>query len=374
MCSNDGSFVFSQIMAESTDFPICSVCLEGFTHDGDGCPKLLPCSHTLCESCLEKFRRANRWGPIQCPECRVFHQLPLDGTNGFPTNRYVLHILGLEKKIMVQEKNDVEAILCQVHQKPCVMFCLKKECWKTLCPKCPVQEHQEHNVVSLAECIQESQELKRMKQGVADTRKTLETYEAQVTEARLIVEGKEAEAIEAIEKTATELKLMINKKSAELKKKVRQSCDDELKHLETISDDVIGQTELGTTIEYDIADRSEKNISKGVQQLIQLKNRYFDFQKLARQERREGKNYRLLHFHKNTNQIQYSSLMGDIVSTSHAMSRLRGKESVSTDGGNSTAPSAGSARPASRPSESDDFVGPVRSSRGLSGARRSAPY
>ena len=193
VCNIDGVFVFSQTMAESADYPVCSVCLEEFTHDGDKVPKLLPCSHTLCVSCLEKLRRANRWGPIQCPECRVFHQVPRGGTNGFPTNRYVLHILGLEKKIMAQEQNDVEDLLCQVHLKPCVMFCLKRECWETLCPKCPVQEHQEHNVVSLAECIRESQELKRMKQAVADVRKSLETYEVQVTEARLIVEGKEAE-------------------------------------------------------------------------------------------------------------------------------------------------------------------------------------
>ena len=374
MCSNDGSFVFLQIMAESTDYPICSVCLEGFTHDGDGCPKLLPCSHTLCVSCILKLRGASRWGTIQCPECRVFHQLPLDGTNGFPTNRYVLHILVLAKKTIEQEKTHLDDLLCEVHLKPCVMFCLKKECWMTLCAKCPVQEHHEHNVVSLAECIQESQELIHMKQGVADVRQSLENYEAQVNEARQIFLKKESEANEAIEKTATELKLMIDKTSKELKKKVRQSCDDELEHLDAILDDVNPNIELGRTIEHDIADRSEKNISKGVQQLIQFKRRCFDFQKFARQERRERRTYRLLHFHKNNNQIQYSSLMGDIVSTSHAMSRLRGKESVSTDGSNSTAPSAGSARTASRTSESEDFVGPVRSSRGLNGARRSAPY
>ena len=165
------------------------------------------------------------------------------------------------------------------------------------------------------ESIQESEELKRMKQGVTDLRVSLETYEAQITEARLIALEKEAKANEAIEKTATELKLMIDRKAKELKKEVRQSCDDELEHWQAILDEVTPQIELGTTIEDDITDRSERNISRGVQQLIQFKNRIFDFQKLAGQERRGGENYRLVHFHKNNNLLDYSSLMGDIVTT-----------------------------------------------------------
>ena len=241
---------------ENTDFKICSICLEEFTHDGDKCPKLLPCSHTLCIKCLGQLMR--RQSPIQCPECRKNHKLPPAGPKGFPTNRYVRQILDLEKKITEQKRTCEKASLCQVHRKPCVMFCLRKECWKTLCLKCPVQEHLEHNLVSLDENIQESQELKQMKQSVADTRKSLEAYEAQITEARQLVLGKETQANEAIEKTAAELKLMIDRKTKELKKKVRQSCDDELGHWQAILDEVTPQIELGTTIENDITTISEK--------------------------------------------------------------------------------------------------------------------
>ena len=361
-------------MAESTGSPICPVCLEEFTYEGDKCPKLLPCSHTLCYACLGRLKQ---WGitHIQCPECQAWHNLPPRGV-GFQTNRYILYALDLERKITELENKEVQFVLCEVHQKPCVMFCLKKECWKVMCPKCPAQEHQDHNVVSLRECIQESQEMKRMQQGVADIRKSLEKYEAQVTEAKFIIPKKEAEANEAIEKAATELKMMIDKKFMELKRKVRQSCDDELRNLEGICKDINQQIKLGLTIEDDITNRSEKNISKAVQQIIQFKSRISDFQKLARQERRGGKNYRLLQFHKSNNQVQYSSLMGDLVSTSHVISDLRGN--VKPDGGKSSSSSTGSARAESRAAtESQEFVeyvGPVRSSRGLNGAHRSAPY
>ena len=127
-------------MAETTDSPVCPVCLEEFTHDGDKCPKLLPCSHTVCIKCLGQLPWPDRWNQwsIECPECRVSHKVPPTGPKGFPTNRYVQHVLNLEKKIIELENKEVEYLLCQVHQKPCVMFCLKKECWKTLCPKCRV--------------------------------------------------------------------------------------------------------------------------------------------------------------------------------------------------------------------------------------------
>ena len=328
-----------------------------------------PCvMHVLGTLCIGRIFNAQN--AKHCINCH-------HGESVSRTNRYILYALDLERKITKLENKEEEFVLCQVHQKPCVMFCLKKECWKILCPKCPAQEHQDHNVASLGDCIQESQEMNRMIQGVADIRKSLEKYEAQVTEAKSIVPRKEAEVNEAIEKAASELKMMIDRKSTELKKKVRQSCDDELRNLEGICNDVNQRIKLGTTIEDDIANRSERNISKAVQQIIQFKNRIFDFQKLARQERRGGKNYRLLNFHKNNNQVQYSSLLGDIVSTSHVISDLHGD--VKTDGCKSSSSSTGSVHVESRASESQDFdqhanFGPVRSSRGLNVIFRSAPY
>ena len=138
-------------MADST---FCSVCFEEYTETGSKCPKLLPWSHTLCNACCWKFsQRKSVQCPrlnFQCPECRAFHWVPV---SGFPTNRYALQILDMQRKLIESEsKKQVEKATidpeqakhekCKVHGKPCVMFCLKRECWKALCPKCPVQEHQ----------------------------------------------------------------------------------------------------------------------------------------------------------------------------------------------------------------------------------------
>ena len=220
-------------MAESTD---CPVCLEGFTHDGDKCPKLLPCSHTLCIKCLGQLPWRDPRNPwlIECPECREAHTLPPMKSKEFPTNRYVLHVLNLEKKIIELENKEVEYLLCQAHQKPCVMFCLKEECWKTLCPKCPVQQHLEHNLVSLPECLKESPELNATKQVLTDTMTSLETYADQIREANKIILVNEAEAQKAIDEITVALHQMIDKKSRELKHEVEENCADQRSHLQTL--------------------------------------------------------------------------------------------------------------------------------------------
>ena len=75
----------------------CCICLEQFQMDGDKCPKLLPCTHTLCLQCLQELSHGQP--DIQCPECRTHHEAPERNVINFPTNRYVLKILECRKNI-----------------------------------------------------------------------------------------------------------------------------------------------------------------------------------------------------------------------------------------------------------------------------------
>ncbi len=43
----------------------CGICLSQFKD-----PKLLPCSHTYCLTCLEDLTKTQIRGCIRCPECR----------------------------------------------------------------------------------------------------------------------------------------------------------------------------------------------------------------------------------------------------------------------------------------------------------------
>ena len=74
---------------------VCPVCFEIYHREGDRCPKLLPCTHTVCVQCLEKLLCKDR---VQCPECRLHHPVPPNGVPAFPTNRYVLENIELTQR------------------------------------------------------------------------------------------------------------------------------------------------------------------------------------------------------------------------------------------------------------------------------------
>lgn len=67
----------------------CSVCYSLFSD-----PRVLPCSHTFCRTCLDNLLQASTnysiWRPlrlpIKCPNCRSVVELPPTGVDTLPTN------------------------------------------------------------------------------------------------------------------------------------------------------------------------------------------------------------------------------------------------------------------------------------------------
>ena len=85
--------------------------------DGDKCPKLLPCSHTLCLQCLQELSDGRR--NIRCPECRTHFEAPERNVINFPTNRYVLEILECRENIadlQHQVRSADEVIQSMMHE------------------------------------------------------------------------------------------------------------------------------------------------------------------------------------------------------------------------------------------------------------------
>ena len=97
---NKLSYLYCSIMAE------CGVCYELYEREGDKCPKLLPCGHSLCLSCLSKTLEH---GHIKCPFCRMTLQILSGDAARFPTNEQILQQnMGLSKerkKIYLNTKN-----------------------------------------------------------------------------------------------------------------------------------------------------------------------------------------------------------------------------------------------------------------------------
>lgn len=67
----------------------CSVCYSLFSD-----PRVLPCSHTFCKTCLDNLLQASTnysiWRPLRlplkCPNCRSVMELPPAGVDALPTN------------------------------------------------------------------------------------------------------------------------------------------------------------------------------------------------------------------------------------------------------------------------------------------------
>ena len=129
-------------MADLEEYP-CGVCCEMFNCD-DTIPRLLPCTHSICERCLEKLVKTDR--QIQyviCPECRKKHVAP-SGAKSFPENRYILDHLRAKLKASTNEP-----ATCTKHGQATDHHC--QTCSSNICAICVILGHLQHTVVLVRE-------------------------------------------------------------------------------------------------------------------------------------------------------------------------------------------------------------------------------
>ena len=83
-------------MSESLeDLLICQICLEEYQESGSRIPRILPCSHTLCERCLIQLLAGV--GVLKCPVCKTQHAAPRK-LRTFPQNKFILTFISWKAK------------------------------------------------------------------------------------------------------------------------------------------------------------------------------------------------------------------------------------------------------------------------------------
>ncbi|KAK2847314.1 hypothetical protein Q5P01_010313 [Channa striata] len=134
----------------------CSVCYSLFSD-----PRVLPCSHTFCKTCLDNLLQVSTnysiWRPLRlplkCPNCRSVVELPPSGIDALPTNVSLRAII--EK---YQMESEPRPPTCQEHHRqPLNMYCIQDR--KLICGLClTVGQHLGHPIDDLqAAFIREKQ-------------------------------------------------------------------------------------------------------------------------------------------------------------------------------------------------------------------------
>ncbi|KAJ8321299.1 hypothetical protein KUTeg_001157 [Tegillarca granosa] len=124
-------------MAESSlsstileDFLTCSICLEIFKE-----PKILPCLHTFCLSCLSKLVNSSSSNILRCPKCRNETPLPEKGTLGLTTNFYIVNLTEVvQTKDSGHNSTSCSFCILKGDNTPAFFKCL--DCRDLLCKTC----------------------------------------------------------------------------------------------------------------------------------------------------------------------------------------------------------------------------------------------
>ena len=128
----------------------CPVCLDLYTN-----PKTLPCLHSFCEACIERFPQDKEGETyyLSCPTCRHCTELPGEGAGAFPA-AFTLNNL-MEVHSLLKKVSDPQQVTCDnCTTANATGYC--KECNQFLCTECigthkkwaPIAHHQ---IISLDE-------------------------------------------------------------------------------------------------------------------------------------------------------------------------------------------------------------------------------
>ncbi|KAK7485144.1 hypothetical protein BaRGS_00023554 [Batillaria attramentaria] len=187
---------------------ICKVCCEVFTS-----PRLLPCHHTCCLSCLEGLV-ASHGLSFPCPLCGERIGVPDGGVSAFQVNFYIT-----ERELELARKPGPR--MCPTHEDERLRFlCL--QCDTVICRDCKLTKHDGHSSEDLFE-------------AAARCKASLETAQSRLEECIRVVEDKLKEAQE--DQAAAQEKREVIEKEIELRytalvasaKKWRDRVKEELK-------------------------------------------------------------------------------------------------------------------------------------------------
>lgn len=117
------------------DITECSICVDIYKD-----PRTLPCIHTFCLGCLDRWTAANKncGDQLDCPICRTSFVIPENGVDGFPKNFFIAKLLAQLNES--SEPTTTPPPTCEVcsrllgNRKSATSYCA--DCDEHLCQSC----------------------------------------------------------------------------------------------------------------------------------------------------------------------------------------------------------------------------------------------
>ena len=194
----------------------CPVCLDLYTN-----PKTLPCLHSFCEACIERFPQDKEGETyyLSCPTCRHRTELPGGGAGAFPVAFYINNLkemCALMKNAVIQPNPQQ----CKDHEKPLEFFC--ETCEAVICAHCTLNHRQhEYNLVTdsyTKHCQQLKEYLPPVKRKVETLKNVMFLLAEREKEIRERGEGVLEEIHEMVEEMMNVLRESERKLSEEAKR------------------------------------------------------------------------------------------------------------------------------------------------------------
>lgn len=209
-------------------FLTCGTCLCVYDNT-EHTPKLLPCSHTVCRSCLDRIveSQIHDTGYFRCPICREHIGIPRSGVASFPPSFLVNQLLDL----MSRQRRDVIP-KCSTHNNQELLFC--ETCDSVFCTQCAGGEHNgrgasEHTVIPFSIAIKRMSEILLYKAHLCI--KNLNHAYDTVSSEMQNLESSVEKTVESINRSFQDLIALVDKRRHECLQWVRKIREEKRKNL-----------------------------------------------------------------------------------------------------------------------------------------------
>ncbi|XP_051903047.1 tripartite motif-containing protein 3-like isoform X2 [Hippocampus zosterae] len=141
-------------------FLVCSICLDRYRK-----PKVLPCLHTFCESCLQNYIPAESL-TLSCPVCRQTSILPEKGVCALQNNFFISNLMEVLQGEAECRRPEARGVLesisaaagkplgCPNHEEEVMEFYCDS-CETAMCLECTEGEHRKHVTVPLRDVVEQ---------------------------------------------------------------------------------------------------------------------------------------------------------------------------------------------------------------------------